>query len=179
MPVWLSHMDFRLFPDYYKLFLSETVMVKNYLCLRTSAELCNFLHVNLKFRKEENIHSYCFKYTTLVDVIWTDGKLSAQITLCLISKCFTPLNQPSFTWTFHQAEFRSNLETPLGYWGIAKYVWREEEVSYYSFKLSDYLKGTKILQRQKKEAQKPCLLSKYTTKLWCKPKSIKINSCAN
>lgn len=66
-------MDFRLFHDYYKLLLSETVVVKNNVCLRTSVEIHNSLRINLKFRKEQNIHSYCSKYTSLVNVIWTDG----------------------------------------------------------------------------------------------------------
>lgn len=44
-------------------------MVKNYVCFRTSVELYNSLEVNQKFRKEQTIHSYCFKYTTLVNVV--------------------------------------------------------------------------------------------------------------
>lgn len=36
---------------------------------RTSMKFYNSFNVNLKFRKEHNVNSYCFKYTTLVNVI--------------------------------------------------------------------------------------------------------------
>lgn len=63
-----SQSYFRFFPDYYKLLLSETIMLEIYVCLRTSMKFYNSLHVNLKFRKEQNISSYCFKYASLVNV---------------------------------------------------------------------------------------------------------------